>query len=135
MNEHAYVESVERDKVLAQQMQQEEDQRVYGKGGPTDAGPYSKPPVELYNPNPVPDQEVERDNVMTDSMLARKLMMEDDDDDTTSYPSKGGYVGALGSKGPSARDMEEPGDGDMIPCEYCKSLFPLDVISNHQVND
>ena len=135
MNEHAYVESVERDKVLAQQMQQEEDQRAYGKGGPTDAGPYSKPPVELYNPNPVPDQEVERDNVMTDSMLARKLMMEDDDDDTTSYPSKGGYVGALGSKGPSARDMEEPGDGDMIPCEYCKSLFPLDVISNHQVND
>ena len=42
------------------------------------------------------------------------------------------------SKGPPApkplpQQVEEPQDNDVIPCEYCKSVFPLDAIEGHQV--
>lgn len=128
--ERAYEESLERDQMLARQIQEEEEEeKRKSEHSEAIAGlSYHASHRESYKP--ISDQEVKSDAVMTDEMLARKLMMEDDGEEmfSSKYTSSDQHL-PVQAPATSARDFAE----EVIPCEYCNKVYSTQSISDHQV--
>ena len=121
--ERNYIERLEKDKELARQMQEEEEERKHhGEAFPRPD--YHAMHHERYKP--ITDQEVEKEPAMTDEMFARKLMMEDDGEEEETFYTARDHLPVQ----PPAKSASKEG---FIPCEYCKKVYPIQIISDHQV--